>query len=258
MNMFCPQALRQGISGLGFITLAGLPVWAGGNVDSTNARPWTVGVDVDTVSRYVWRGLAFSEGWAAQPSMSVAAYDFKLGWWNNYDLGEKTTPQRWNETDLTLTYARELGHWNVEAGVQSFLYPAPGASPDTAEAVTRLEYAVGPVALWTRHSFDLASYPGSYFGEAGLGWEPALHPALALEVGVLLGWGSSRFNEAYVGRAHGALNQAEVDLALRWQFAPRWCARPHVSFSRLLDGSLRRQVDEPDLIWGGLAVSFEY
>lgn len=242
----------------GLTGLPGAPAVPSASVETTNSSAWSVNIEADLASRYVWRGLALSKGLVVQPAVSLSACGFTLCWWNNYDLGEKTTPRRWNETDMTLTYEREVGPLKVELGVQSYLYPSPTPCPNTAETLIQVGYAVGPLTFLTRHSSDLAAYAGSYFGEAGLEWEHDLHQRLLLEACALVGWASSRFNEAYVGSSGGAVHQAAVEIALVWKLTQHLALRPHVGLSGLLAGRGRRAVDEPDLVWGGLAASFAF
>lgn len=72
----------------------------------------------DILSQYVFRGIAFSRDSAViQPSFTVSYKGLAANIWGNFDTNEKnpfgiTSPNRnnpkWNETDFTLSYSREV------------------------------------------------------------------------------------------------------------------------------------------------------
>jgi hypothetical protein len=243
-----------------WIVLGGLPFAPAfaGDAATNGEEGLAFGVEADVASRYVWRGLAYSHGAVLQPSANISAYDFTLVSWFNYDLGRKFNEVRFNEADLTLEWSKTWGRLTIEPSVQSFLYPSPVASPNTAEGVLRVGWELGPVTLFTRHSFDLAAYPGSYFGEIGLEWEWELQPRLSLETTIWLAGANDRFTEAYVNVPAGGFYGGGLEVSLRWQLANRFYLRPHAGVTVLGSERLRRQVEEPDLVWVGLAAGFEF
>ncbi|MFZ5449682.1 MAG: TorF family putative porin [Thermodesulfobacteriota bacterium] len=76
----------------------------------------TASVGVDILSQYIWRGFALSRNSAVfQPSLTAAYKGFSVNIWGNFDTGEDNpflTPNfrgaKWNETDFTAGYSREL------------------------------------------------------------------------------------------------------------------------------------------------------
>jgi len=76
----------------------------------------TASLGVDILSQYIWRGFALSRRSAVfQPSLTGAYKGFSVNIWGNFDTGESNpfiTPSfrgaKWNETDFTLGYSREL------------------------------------------------------------------------------------------------------------------------------------------------------
>lgn len=77
-------------------------------------RP-TASLGVDILSQYIWRGFALSRNSAVlQPSLTAAYKGFSLNVWGNFDTGESNPflsggrGAKWNETDFTFGYSREL------------------------------------------------------------------------------------------------------------------------------------------------------
>ncbi len=82
---------------------------------ATEDKP-TASVGVDILSQYIWRGFALSRRSAVlQPSLTVGYKGFSINAWGNFDASENApaaiTPRtgaKWNETDLTLGYTRDI------------------------------------------------------------------------------------------------------------------------------------------------------
>jgi hypothetical protein len=218
------------------------------------------GVELDGNSRYVWRGLAFSEGPVLQPSAWVSLAGFTLTPWANFAFREDDARAGFNELDFTLDYSRDISNLTVNPSFSAYLYPNQPDAPPTGELALVLSYPVGPVSIFTDHSVDLIATPGAYFGDAGLSFETELIPSLAVEASAYAGWGSARFNEAYIDTVvnRATLNVAGTDLALTWSACGLFYLRPHAGLSVLLDRELRAAVPNPLLITGGLAIGRDF
>ncbi len=76
----------------------------------------TASVGVDVLSQYIWRGFALSRNSAVlQPSLTLGYKGFAVNVWGNFDTGQNNpflTPTfqgaKWNETDFTAGYSRDL------------------------------------------------------------------------------------------------------------------------------------------------------
>jgi hypothetical protein len=94
------------------------------------------------MSQYVWRGYELSRNSiVVQPTVTVGHKGFTASIWGNLDTkpyfagSEKTSyANTWNETDLTLSYTKNLGLFNLGAG---YIYYSLGSlnkdSPDRAD-----------------------------------------------------------------------------------------------------------------------------
>ena len=75
----------------------------------------TASLGVDLLSQYIWRGFALSRNSVVfQPSLTVGYKGFSANVWGNFDTSQNnpfvTTSRqaKWNETDFTFGYSREL------------------------------------------------------------------------------------------------------------------------------------------------------
>lgn len=236
------------------------------------ASELSFGAELDGNSRYVWRGLALSDGPVLQPSAWVSLAGFTLTPLANFAFREGDAPAGFNEVDFTLDYSRDIrleargkkreardeSNLTVNPSFSVYLYPNQADAPPTGELSLALSYPVGPVSIFTDHSVDLIATPGAYFGDAGLSFESDLTQNLAVEASANAGWGSARFNEANFEVNHAALNAAGADLALTWSLGSLFYLRPHAALSVLLDRELRAAVPNPLLITGGLAIGRDF
>ena len=108
--------------------LIAFPVYANSAENEGNAG-------VDILSNYVWRGIKLSDdNGVLEPSVGITSGSFSVNLWANYDLDTKEA----NETDLTLSYARESGAYSYEAGY--IYYAIDGEDNDTQELYLSLTY----------------------------------------------------------------------------------------------------------------------
>lgn len=225
---------------------------------SKNESAITVGAEVDFNSRYVWRGIPWSEGAVMQPSVWVSASDFTFTVWSNFVLDDEPNQGQWNEVDFTLAYSREWNKITLEPSFNYYCYPNQEDSPATGEFAVKLAYALDPVEIFTNQSVDVVKYDGAYFGDIGIGYTHEFNPQLSFEGNISLGWGSSKFNETYIGIAKSALNVAQCEVSLTYQPEHFLYFRPHLAVSTILDDELRDQLDDDTIIYGGIAIGKEF
>jgi hypothetical protein len=221
------------------------------------AAALTVTAEADFNSRYVWRGLAFSDGAVWQPSLAIAYADLSFTVWGNYDLDGTWPGPRWNETDLTLSYSHSWGRWTLGATVQSYLYPVSLGQPNTAEVALQGGYALGEFELILRQTVDVAAYPGAYYGELAPTWTHDFRTNLTLTANATLAWTTGGFTDAYAQVEAGGFYLVSAEAALKWGWTRNLSLRPHLAVSHLLQDALRQSVSEPNLVWVGVAVSLE-
>ena len=103
---------------------------------------------VAVLSKYVWRGYELSrDGIVVQPSLTAGYKGFAVNLWGNLDTSpyysgtdNKRYMSSWNETDVTLSYSKTIGLFNLGGG---YIYYGLGAlNPDTAKRMDSQEIFV--------------------------------------------------------------------------------------------------------------------
>jgi hypothetical protein len=91
------------------------------------------------LSQYIFRGTALSEDSVVfQPSIAATYKGFTLSLWGNMDTNDKHRGQNlnWNETDITLSYARELfPGLTANVGAIYYALESLGVDPFTGQPV---------------------------------------------------------------------------------------------------------------------------
>src|SRR5262249_54525765 len=134
----------------------------------------------DFVSRYVWRGLAFSRGAVMQPSVAASAYNFVAEVWSNFVLDDEPHQGRFDEVDPSLEYHIHVRHLEIVPMFEAYIFPTQG-QPWTAEAQLKLSYEIGDLTLETSHNFDVVHSPGGYFGDLTVSYEREIVKKLSWE-----------------------------------------------------------------------------
>ncbi len=218
----------------------------------------TYGFETDFNSRYVFRGIADSQGPVKQSTAWVTVSGFTFYAWGNFVLSREPQQGEFSELDFGVAYKREWKKLTVEPAFDYYIYrsPAPVKDPPTGEASLKLSYPIGPARVFTKQIFDVGSYRGAYFGEAGLAYEHKLDRKTTVATTFSLGWASAKFNEAYVGVPRRAFNLVGAEVSLTHAPNHRFYLRPHIEFTRITDGQLRSHLNSPTIGNFGLALGF--
>jgi len=100
---------------------------------------------VSAMSQYIWRGYELSRNSVVvQPSATIGYKGFSANIWGNLDTrpyfsgtGNTSYASTWNETDLTLSYTKTLGLFNLGGG---YIYYGLGAlNPDAPKRMDSQE-----------------------------------------------------------------------------------------------------------------------
>ncbi len=138
----------------------------------------TASLGVDILSQYIWRGFALSRQSAVlQPSLTVGYKGFSVNVWGNFDTSENApaflTPRtgaKWNETDFTFGYSREiyksdfikaltLNLGGIYYAFDSALYPNGG---DAFELYYGLAADFNLFKLAVMGNSEVMHYPGTW------------------------------------------------------------------------------------------------
>lgn len=120
-------------------------------------------VTVAAMSQYIWRGYELSRNSIiVQPSVTINYKGFSANIWGNLDTrpyfsgtGDTDYSSNWNETDLTLSYTKTLGLFNLGAG---YIYYALGSLNKDAPDRADIQEVFATVSLNTLMSPTLTVY----------------------------------------------------------------------------------------------------
>jgi hypothetical protein len=225
--------------------------------EEIRSRRFEYEVEVDVSSRYLFRGVPFSEEPVTQITASAVVSGVTFYAWGNVLLKREPRQNDFNELDLGVSYAYQRGKLTLEPAFDAYVFrvPAPETAPHTTEGSIQVSWALGPAAVFTRQSVDLTLNRGAYYAEAGFSLERALSPRMSLSGVFTFAWASERFNSGHIGVAVGGWNHAGVELALTYA-GERFYLRPHFELTSLARSAFRQHLAEPTVSRFGIGVGF--
>ena len=225
-----------------------------------SAQSPSAGVDVDVVSRYVWRGVPYSEGAAIQPSIWASVDPLTFSFWSNLVVADRIDRGRFNHLFVMATYSNEVGRFTIEPSIQAYHTRAVGetAAVTTAEGVLRISAAAGAFQIFTDHTVDLHAYSGGYIGDVGLGHERSLGARCQLATEFLVSWSNARYNSGFVGVATSGLNYAALNGRLSIRLDEHWSLRPHAEWQPILDAHIRRALRSNMFFTAGVVLGLAF
>jgi len=223
-------------------------------------RRISYGAEIAFRSGHADRGFIINDRPVIQPVtwLSAGGTDFSV--WSSFPLAETTDGSRPEILEIEVARRHEWGRVTIGPSVRAFFYRDPLSSFSTRsiEGWLYLSYDVGPFRLFTNHSLDVQTYKGAYSVDAGI--EADGHVSQRVEIGgsVSAGWGSSSFNDAWLGVANAALDRFGAKGWLTAYLNPHMYIGPHVEFSTLLDHRVRTAALRPTYVLIGLTVGGEF
>jgi hypothetical protein len=218
----------------------------------------SAGVEVDLVSRYLWRSIPYSyQGKVVWTTAWVSTRGFTFSAFMNGD-------ERWrphiNEVDFVAAYERTLGKVTLTGSynLNTYYYDPSSINYRTSELIGRIDFAAGPGQIFTSHAVDVQHYKGAYYAEVGYAAEREVAPKWTLAGdGSVAFWGP--FSRRYFSDPDfydppipsSTLGPLTVNVSLSRQLTDLIAVRPHVTFSRVLDRTTREAFDSYDRDIGG-------
>ena len=218
------------------------------------------GLETDFNSQYLWRGIVLSDRPVLQPSAWISGFGFEFTAWRNLNLTRTGENVHLHTTNLNLTYSHDWKKVRIEPSLDAYLNQPPKGfhDPNTMEASLKLSYPVGRLRIFTSHAFDVITYRGSYFGEAGVSYEGRLTERVVPAVSITAGWSSSTFNKTYIGFDKRAFNFVGAEASVTYYLRDHLYLRPHFEFSTTAARELREYLDFPTSANFGLAVGMDF
>ncbi len=228
--------------------------------DSLPQHPFSYGVEIALRSGHADRGFVISDRPVVQPEVWVSGSAAELSLWSNFTLAETTDSARPQILELELTRDKKWKKLTIGPAVRMFFYHNPLGSDRThsIEAWLDLSYDTGPLQLFTRQSVDVLTYPGAYFGEAGIEAERRVSQRVEVGGSVGAGWASAAFNDAYADVDKSALDRMSVEGWLTVHVRPHGYIRPHVEFSTIVDREVRAWLPRPTFVFLGVTMGVEF
>src|SRR5260370_37976658 len=223
-------------------------------------RKVAYGAESDLSSGYVWRGLVVSDRPVVSPAVWICTSGFTFIAASTLALSNTTEGTRPSVTDLILTHERDWNKLKIEPTFETYWYrdPLGIATSRSMEGSLKVSYPVGPIRLFTAHSFDVLTHKGAYFGEAGIDYERHFSQKSELATSFHTGWASSTFNDAYVGVNKPAFSLVGLECSFTHRLKPHFYLRPPLEFSSIVDRQLRAAVSRPNFFTFGLATGVEF
>lgn len=173
-------------------------------------RP-TASVSVDFLSQYIFRGVALSsESMVIQPSATLGYRGLSFNVWGNFDTSEEifSGHERWNETDFTLSYSREICK-GLTATVGGVYYSLVNSPKDSTEVFAGLSYAFPWFNIGVTGYREFHNYPGWWMQiDVSRNFKLPCY-GMSLDLGVSVGYLDSNpqeFADWHSGQVSAALN----------------------------------------------------
>jgi hypothetical protein len=225
-------------------------------VDAEHLANFTIGAEVDVASRFIWRGLALSNGPIVEPAAWVSAYGFSAIVWTTLLLTDEPPHRRVRSVLPSLSYTYSWDRFRLEPGVMVYWMGDDIAPRVTAELYAIAEVTFGDFRLANENYVDVKEYSGGYFGSIGPKYEKSID-RWAFKAGVDVALATNNFNEGYFGVDSTELNLAEAQGEVRWDFTDNLYVTVHGEGSVLLASNLWRSVRDPALVSVGTAFGAE-
>jgi hypothetical protein len=229
--------------------------------DESDPSAFAINMEIEVRSRYVFRGLALSEGFVVQPTLSLVKRGYTFSVFGNLNGSRKSGllegPRQLNEVDYTFTKSFEKGKTTLEPGFVYYDYPT-NTYDKTGEFSFNLSRRVGTATLFFNNNLDILEYEGAYFGEIGVSQEHAFSERTTGAATLSLGFANGKFNQVNIGSDKSAWNMLGLGASFTYQLNSRLYLRPHLNYTRILDFDLRNELDEPDVLEGGVALGFDF
>jgi hypothetical protein len=224
---------------------------------------------VSIYSDYVWRGFIFSDDSVViQPSMTVGYKGFAMNLWANLDtdldedeFGGGDT-NKWNETDLTLSYDGSHGMFGYSLG---YIYYALDGTEDSQElyAGVSLDTFLSPTLTVYN---EIANYRG-YYVTLDISHSFPITETLSLDLGAKASYydadsASTAADED--GDAYDALHDGVLSASITFPINDYLSVTPELYYSFPLSDDAEDLFEasnpggDEDIIFGGVSMSFAF
>lgn len=232
----------------------------------------TATMDLGVFSQYVWRGLELShDSVVVQPSVTMAYNGLSLNVWGNLDTNRKiiavdgsvSHESKYNETDLTLAYGKDLGPVKLNGGLIYYALDGIQNSQELFVSAT-LNTILNPTLSVYR---EIAHMPAWYVS-LGVSHSQEIVNKITLDVAASAGYyysDDSNFSEVKdPGTRYRAFNNGLISVGLTIPFGEYVSVKPMIAYSFPLSGTADDYItatsisNDSDFIYGGVTLSVAF
>jgi len=220
------------------------------------------------LSQYIFRGYEQSKNSIViQPSFTVGYRGFEANLWGNLDTNDqytKANKTNWNETDLTLSYTRDIGPVKLTGG---YIYYALEGVDDSQELFLKIagNFLLSPtLAIYQ----EIANYPGTYLN-LGISHSFNLTKEITLDLGASIGYQISNTDKIVKYNSnlqpttdkYNALHDGNFSVGLTVPFGKYFSVKPVLYYSVALSDDAKNRIkgtslsNNNDFLYGGLILT---
>jgi len=217
------------------------------------------GFELDFNSRYVWRGLASSDGPALQPDAWVTASGFTLNAWANVNLTTQAEQGGIDSASVSLAYEKEYAGFRFTPMVEYWgdRRIAGISDPPSGEFSVNISHAAGPVGVFLLQTVDSFKFRGATYTETGL-TKSFTWGKVTIDATLRVGWANKTFFEAYGSLPAGGLLDAGGEVSSNIPIGKGFYLRPHVVWTYLPEARVRAVFRPGSLADAGIALGFSF
>jgi hypothetical protein len=223
------------------------------------------------LSKYIFRGYESSkDSLVIQPSLTVGYRGVEVTLWGNLDTKDyytRTEKTNWNETDLTLSYTKELGPTKLTGG---YIYYALDNAEDSQELFLKIagNVLLSPTLAIYR---EIANYPG-WYANLGVSHSLNLTKAITLDMAASVGYQYSDTDKIVkydsqllpTNDKYRALHDGLISVGLTVPFGKYFALKPMVAYSLPLSDDAKNRIkgtslsNQDSFFFGGITLTANF
>lgn len=234
-------------------------------VHAEDAEKPTTSVDVGVFSQYIWRGFELSkDSIVIQPSVTVGYKGVSLNVWGNLDTdNEAYDGAKYNETDITLSYSKDVGMTTLTGG---YIYYGLDSITDSQElfASVALNTILKPTITVYR---EIAHTPAWYIN-IGISHSQPIYDKITLDLAASAGYyysDDSAFSEVNdPGSKYREFHNGLISAGLTIPVGEYFSIKPMLAYSFALSSKAEDYIkatslsNDSNFLYGGVTVSMAF
>ncbi len=234
-------------------------------VHAEEAEKPTASVDVGVFSQYIWRGFELSkDSVVIQPSVTVGYKGVSLNVWGNLDTdNEAYDGAKYNETDITLSYSKDVGMTTLTGG---YIYYGLDSVTDSQElfASVALNTILKPTITVYR---EIAHTPAWYIN-IGISHSQPIYEKITLDLAASAGYyysDDSAFSEVNnPGSKYREFHNGLISAGLTIPVGEYFSIKPMLAYSFALSSAAEDYIkatslsNDSNFLYGGVTVSMAF